>query len=96
MNEGATKRQIVSFSFHFQPVVLLTTVSFILFLVFGFWSLATKLLKYITLSLSTFCKARGARKKKRKENHGTKIPKIKRRKYGMNETKVTTLWVSKG
>ena len=37
----------------------------------------------------TFCKARWARQKKRKENHATKvtkIPKSKRRKYGMNET----------
>ena len=38
----------------------------------------------------TFCKARWARqKKKQKENHATKvtkIPKTKRRKYGINET----------
>ena len=39
--------------------------------------------------MSTFCKARWARQKRWKENHETKvikIPKPKRRKYGMNET----------
>ena len=43
----------------------------------------------ITLYLITFCKARWARQKKRKENHTTKvikIPKTKRRKYRMNKT----------
>ena len=37
----------------------------------------------------TFCKARWAKRKKQKENQSTKvtkIPKTKRRKYGMNET----------
>ena len=45
-------------------------------------------------SLFTFCKARWARGKKNwKENHATKvikIPKTKRWKYGMNETKMVT------
>ena len=49
-------------------------------------------------SLFTFCKARWARRKKnRKENHATKvtkIPKTKRRKYGMNETYVFELFLS--
>ena len=60
--------------------------------ILGFWSLlATKLQKYknITHYLFTFCKARWAIGKKRKENHAnklTKIPKTKRRNYGMNET----------
>ena len=43
----------------------------------------------------TFCKARWARRKKRKENHATKvtkIPKTKRQKYGMNETKVVSFF----
>ena len=53
----------------------------------------TKLSKYenIMQSLFTFCTARWARQKKRKENHATKvtkIPKTKKRKYGMNETKI--------
>ena len=45
----------------------------------------------------TFCKARWARqKKKRKENHATKvtkIPKTKRQKYGMNKTLVNTFQI---
>ena len=46
----------------------------------------------VTQSLFTFCKARWAIWKKRKENHKTKvtkIPKTKRRKYGMNKTMIT-------
>ena len=64
----------------------------------GFWSLlASKTTnKNITQSLFTFCKARWARRgKKWKENHATKvtkIPKTKRRKYGMNETRIRTIF----
>ena len=40
----------------------------------------------------TFCKARGAKRKKiLKENHTTKVTKISKtrtRKYGMNETEI--------
>ena len=68
--------------------------------IFGFWFLVTfgnevtKIYENITESFTEFCKARWARRKKWKENHATKvtkIPKPKRRKYGMNETDVFTV-----
>ena len=42
--------------------------------------------------LFTFCKARWERRKKRKENHATKVTKIpetKIQKYGLKETNVS-------
>ena len=64
--------------------------------IFGFWFLvtfdykATKIRKfYLCLH---FARQDGQDGKNRKENHATKvteIPKTKRRKYGMNETKET-------
>ena len=68
----------------------LPIVSFIPFLVFGFWSLlATKLRKYYVIFVYILQGKMGKTEKNRKENHKTKvtkIPKTKRRKYGMNET----------
>ena len=64
------------------------------FLVFGhFWQRSyenTKILRNLCLH---FARQDGQDGKNRKENHatkGTKIPKTKRRKYGMNETSVST------
>ena len=59
------------------------------FLVFGhFWHEVTKILRNLCLH---FARQDGQDGKNRKENHGTKvtkIPKTKRRKYGMNETNI--------
>ena len=57
--------------------------------IFGFWSQSyenTKILRNLYLHFARQDEQDG---KKRKENHATKvtkIPKTKRRKYGMNET----------
>ena len=64
-------------------------VSFIPFFTFGFWSLLAT--KFWNTKISRNLCLHFARQdgKKRKENHATKvtkIPKTKRRKYGMNET----------
>ena len=65
-------------------------VSFIPFFVFGYWSLlATKLRKYYVIFVYILQGKIGKTEKNWKENHATKvnkIPKTKRRKYGMNET----------
>ena len=65
-------------------------VSFIPFFVFGFWSLlATKLQKCYVIFVYILQGKMDKTEKNRKENHTTKetkIPKTKRRKYGMNET----------
>ena len=67
-------------------------VLFIPFFVFGFWSLlATKLQKYYVIFVYILQGKMGKTEEKRKENHATKvtkIPKTKRQKYGMNETKI--------
>jgi len=55
-----------------------------------FGNKVTKIRKYYNLCLH-FASQDGQDGKKRKENHETKvtkIPKTKRRKYGMNETKM--------
>ena len=58
---------------------MLTSVTFIQFFVFGFWSLFVYILQG----------KMGKPEKEWKENHATKvtkIPKTKRQKFGMNET----------
>ena len=72
---------------------IITNVLFIPFFVFCFWSLlVTKLQKYYVIFIYIL---HGQDRKKGKENHATKvtkIPKTKRRKYGigMNETQIDT------
>ena len=68
-------------------------VSFIPFFVFGFWSLlATKLGRYkiyYAIFVYILQGKMGKTEKNQKENHTTKvskIPKTKRREYGMNKT----------
>ena len=54
-----------------------------------------KIRKYYVIFVYILQGKMGKTGKKRKENHATKvtkIPKTKRRKYGMNETKVKILW----
>ena len=76
---------------HIYGVCFQTIVSFIPFLVFGFWSLlATKLRKYDVIFVYILQGKMKKTEKNQKENHATKvtkIPKTRRRKYGMNETK---------
>ena len=74
-------------------------VSFIPFLVFGhfcWWSYEnTKILRNLCLH---FARQDGQDGKKTKENHKTtvtKIPKTKRQKYEMNETKIKDILRSK-
>ena len=61
-----------------------------------FWSLlVTKLQKYYVIFVYILQDKVGKMEKSQKENHETKvtkIPKTKRRKYGMNETKLTTIF----
>ena len=61
--------------------------------IFCFWSLlATKLQKYCVIFVYILQGKRGKKKKNPEENHETKVtkmPKTKRRKYGMNETILT-------
>ena len=66
--------------------------------IFLFWFLVTfgnevmKITKYYVTFVYILQSKMGQTGKKRKENHATKvtkIPKTKRQKYGMNETKVT-------
>ena len=72
-------------------VLLESSVSFIPFFIFGFWSLlATNIQNYKNISnlCLHFAKQGGEDGKTRKENHAakvTKIPKTKRRKHGMHE-----------
>jgi hypothetical protein len=57
--------------------------------IFRFWFLVTKLRKYYVIFVYILQGKMGKTRKNWKENHGTKvtkIPKTKRRKYGMNET----------
>ena len=71
------------------------SVSFIPFLVFGFWSLLeTKWRKYYVIFVYILQGKMGKTQKKQKENHATKvikIPKTKRWKYGMNKTIISVL-----
>ena len=67
-------------------------VSFIPFLVFGhFWRRSYENMKIFCNLCLHFARQDGEDGKNRKENHATKvtkIPKTKRPKYGMNETKI--------
>ena len=69
-------------------------VSFIPFLVLGFWSLlVTKLRKYYIIFVYILQGKMGKTEKNRNENHTTKvtkIPKTKRRKYGMQQPRMAT------
>ena len=54
-----------------------------------------KLQKYYVIFVYILQGKMGKTEKNRKENHATKvtkIPKTKRRKYGMNETKMPNKW----
>ena len=68
---------------------ILSIVSFIPFLVFGhFWRQSYKNMKILRNLCLNFARQDG-QEKNRKENHatkGTKMPKTKRQKYGMNKT----------
>ena len=63
------------------------------FQVFGhFWRQSYENMKILRNLCLHFARQDGQDGKKRKENHATKvskIPKTKRRKYGINETKMT-------
>ena len=67
--------------------------------IFRFWFLVTfgdKVTKILSNLCLHFARQDGQDRKKWKENHATKvakIPKTKRRKYGMNETLVSSLFV---
>ena len=82
--------------FYFSKILIKTKfVSFIPFFVFGFWSLGnevTKIQKYCVIFVYILQGKMSKTEKNWKENHAikvTKIPKTKRRKYGMNETIVS-------
>ena len=71
-------------------VFMVTIVSFIPFFVFGhFWRQSYENTKILCNLCLHFARQDGQDGKKWKENHATKvtkIPKTKRRKYGMNKT----------
>ena len=89
---GKWRRYMCCLLFRFLTYMLLQiNVSFIPFLVFGhFWWRSYENTKILPNLCLHFARQDGQdRGKKWKENHATKvtkIPKTKRRKYGMNET----------